>query len=257
MVTRSEIAKFYDAFGQKLIRDYINQNRRLYLAIEFAKSRIPPGAKAVLDLGCGIGFSTLELSSAFPNSHFTGLDISNHLIEIAKRLFPRSNSTFISGDLFELEIDAESVDVVVMLDSYEHFPKSTRKELHSFLNRVLTRDGILVLTTPSPQHQHYLARENPSNLQIIDEVVTAEDLLALGADTGASLTCYQSLPVFMTNNYLYACLERTPVYEKVNRPSKGIAQKIKKRLGTWRRKRRVRSSLNIHNGNTQADIFSI
>ncbi|GAC1612191.1 MAG: class I SAM-dependent methyltransferase [Novosphingobium sp.] len=53
---------------------YVNSIVQAWLpALDGVVAKLEAGAK-VADIGCGVGFSTLLMAEAFPNSHFTGYD---------------------------------------------------------------------------------------------------------------------------------------------------------------------------------------
>lgn len=53
-------------------------------ALDGAEAKLEAGAK-VADVGCGVGFSTLLMAEAYPNSEFTGYDFHEPSIEEARR----------------------------------------------------------------------------------------------------------------------------------------------------------------------------
>src|SRR6185503_10525944 len=53
-------------------------------ALDGVEARLEAGA-AVADIGCGVGFSTLLMAQAWPNSRFTGCDFHEPSIEDARR----------------------------------------------------------------------------------------------------------------------------------------------------------------------------
>lgn len=62
---------------------YVNSIVQSWLpALEGVLPRLKSGIK-VADVGCGVGFSTLLMADAFPNSHFTGYDFHAPSIEQA------------------------------------------------------------------------------------------------------------------------------------------------------------------------------
>src|SRR4249920_3079244 len=62
---------------------YVNAVAQAWLpALEGATSRLKDGGK-VADIGCGVGFSTLLMAEAFPNSSFIGYDFHAPSIEQA------------------------------------------------------------------------------------------------------------------------------------------------------------------------------
>jgi 2-polyprenyl-3-methyl-5-hydroxy-6-metoxy-1,4-benzoquinol methylase len=63
---------------------YVNSIVQAWLpALEGVADRLAAGAK-VADVGCGVGFSTLLMAQAFPNSVFTGYDFHEPSIERAR-----------------------------------------------------------------------------------------------------------------------------------------------------------------------------
>lgn len=97
----------------------------------------------ILDIGCGT-FPYFLDSVEFAEKH--GVDgaikstkaiqnIKIHNLDFEKKALPFSNNYF---------------DVVAMLAVFEHIHESRMPELLSEINRILKKDGQLVMTTPSP-----------------------------------------------------------------------------------------------------------
>lgn len=64
---------------------YVNNVMQNWLpALDGVVDRLKAGAK-VADVGCGVGFSTLLMAEAFPNSRFVGYDFHEPSIEEARR----------------------------------------------------------------------------------------------------------------------------------------------------------------------------
>ena len=124
----------------------INQNRDIYNKIaghfsdtrsflwedlillkEFVKDR-----DRILDIGCGNGrlyqlFSSLSSSEGVVNDElgirnieFVGLDISEKLVEIARKSFLECK--FLAGDMRSLPFEDDSFDVVFSLVAFHHLP---------------------------------------------------------------------------------------------------------------------------------------
>lgn len=74
----------------------------------------------ILDLGCGNGWFSGELSKTF-NHNFYCLDVNLYELRQAVRLFNDENIKFIYGDLFKMEIAKNSFDLVVMNSSVQYF----------------------------------------------------------------------------------------------------------------------------------------
>ena len=64
---------------------YVNNIVQNWLpALEGVEDKLKSGAK-VADIGCGVGFSTLLMAKAFPNSRFVGFDFHEPSVEEARR----------------------------------------------------------------------------------------------------------------------------------------------------------------------------
>ena len=64
---------------------YVNNIVQSWLpALEGVEDKLKSGAK-VADIGCGVGFSTLLMAEAFPNSRFVGFDFHEPSVQEARR----------------------------------------------------------------------------------------------------------------------------------------------------------------------------
>jgi len=73
-----------------------------------------PGNANILDIGCGLGDTTMMLNRRFPNSAITGIDGDTSLIDVAtdetRSRYPNLN--FICADALHLPFDDNSFDLV-------------------------------------------------------------------------------------------------------------------------------------------------
>ncbi len=210
MVTKGSPVAFYDRFARKLLADYASGNPRTEQAILFALSMLPGGPIEVLDIGCGIGWSTSEIASNHPDAQVRGVDLSPRLVATARSLFggePRTR--FEVCDFIQDEIEGE-VDVMVLLDVYEHFPASARAPVHDRFRTLLKDNGCLILTVPTPEHQKYLRNEHPGELQPIDEDVSSDDVDNLADDIDGRVVARRTVSVWHPNDYMHALIQLGP-----------------------------------------------
>ena len=74
----------------------------------------------VLDVGCGLGRSTVAMARAFPASTFVGLDPHAPSIAEARALAAEAgarNATFVSAPVEALDVEADRFDLIVAIDS--------------------------------------------------------------------------------------------------------------------------------------------
>jgi colanic acid/amylovoran biosynthesis glycosyltransferase len=210
---RGETERFYDEFSKKLLADYVYGNPRLEAAIRHCHQWIPNGAKRILDIGCGIGWSTYELKRNYPDTFFLGIDITEKAIGIAKQLFGEAGLHFAVHDITQWsDILDTPFDAIVMLDVYEHIPHDYRGKAHEVLYRALSAHGRLILTFPSLFHQAFLRAHQPQGLQPIDEDVRLVDVLRLAEDMDGTAIYYKHIDVWNTNDYVHLVIQRQPKF---------------------------------------------
>lgn len=91
--------------------------------VTLAAARVNPGARAVLDIGCGAGNYTLKLLEKLPNLDATLVDLSRPMLDCAvARLSEKTPGqiTPLQGDVRELPLPAETFDIVLASASLHH-----------------------------------------------------------------------------------------------------------------------------------------
>jgi SAM-dependent methyltransferase len=96
----------------------------------------------VLDVGTGTGVVVRRLAERHPLWTFTGVDISDGMLDVAKAHLPRH--TFVLAGAENLPFPNESFDVIVTLSSF-HFWSDSERGLAE-IRRVLRPGGLLVLS---------------------------------------------------------------------------------------------------------------
>jgi SAM-dependent methyltransferase len=195
----ASVVAYYDGFRERLLEDYEVGNRRVVAAIEFAKEALA-GADSVLDVGCGIGWSSQEM--ALMGASVTGLDISPVLVETAREEFGHL-CEFETGDFCEWK--PRPFDAVLMIDVYEHFPAERRPQVHERIRA--TGAQRVALTVPTPWAQQY-ARELGIPLQPIDEAVTDEAIETLARDVSGRVLVNRTVSIWRDDDYRHVLVER-------------------------------------------------
>jgi 2-polyprenyl-3-methyl-5-hydroxy-6-metoxy-1,4-benzoquinol methylase len=98
----------------------------------------------VLDLGCGGGNVDGFLKTKFPNWDINGIDVSVKALEMAGKNFP--GVKFINQSVDKLEFNPKTFDVILSLDTMEHF-ENPEKVAKSVLN-LLKDNGLFFLSIP-------------------------------------------------------------------------------------------------------------
>ncbi|MCR4329021.1 MAG: class I SAM-dependent methyltransferase [Candidatus Roizmanbacteria bacterium] len=118
------IATVFDGDVRKF-NGYQYTQKKTY-SMEVANSRltseialnIPENTQTVVDMGCGDGAYTHELSVRFPRIQFSGFDPSVEAIKIAKKAYPHIQ--FYEGDLFLLPPPKKKYDVAILRGVIHH-----------------------------------------------------------------------------------------------------------------------------------------
>ena len=125
-----------------LIADEFSRSRdKLWEELKFLQGYVGDSER-VLDLGCGNG----RLYELFrkKNIDYYGIDISERLIEIAKKRYPQAK--FWAADALNLPFFDNFFDKVVSIAVFHHIPsKESRLKFLGQIKRVLKPGGTLVL----------------------------------------------------------------------------------------------------------------
>jgi 2-polyprenyl-3-methyl-5-hydroxy-6-metoxy-1,4-benzoquinol methylase len=107
--------------------------------------------KVILDVGCGGGGKSLALLKYKPKE-LIGIDMDANFIEKAKQYAQQfeGNTTFVCADASHTSMQDASVDVVTLLDAFEHVssPESILLEAH----RILKPGGRVLISFPPYYH---------------------------------------------------------------------------------------------------------
>lgn len=206
---------FYDNFTKKLILDYLLNNLRMSAAIKMVLEWIPKTSNKVLDIGCGIGWSTHEIASHFVKMDVKGIDLSSNSIRVANTLFKTNNSDFekidVTTDDFKAQNDS-GFDAIVMIDVLEHIPLTERVSFIDTIGRLLSEKGRFIISCPTIQHQNYLKNYNKDGLQPVDEDITLIDIQNIAKQLGGDVVYFRNTSIGHTNDYFHAVIERDIKY---------------------------------------------
>ena len=212
----TSIKEYYNNYDKKLLVDYMKANPRIEVAIIDALKLLDFSNKKILDIGCGIGWSSHEFSKIAKSVH--GVDISPVLTDLARRLFDRSNLEYSTIDITKNQQGLNSnYDIVTLIDVFEHIPSSERLKFYKSINSLLKPSGFVYLTCPSKYHQSWLRHNKPEGLQPVDEDVDISTLneFCLHLD-GSDVIYFKYFSIWESNDYFHAILQKAPVSCRLN-----------------------------------------
>jgi cyclopropane fatty-acyl-phospholipid synthase-like methyltransferase len=168
---------YYDHFAERQVRVGINKRHRAIRAW-LKRFGLKPGMD-VLELGCGVGTQTELIARELRGrGSLLAVDLSPRSIEMARRRVARyRNVELRAADVTELELD-RSFDVVVMPDVIEHIPLERHGALFGKVRRWVREAGWVFVHMPSPFFQEWCQRHRPDLLQVVDQAIHLDGLLA-------------------------------------------------------------------------------
>jgi len=125
-------------------------NGRYELALRWT----PSGVDRLLDAGCAWGYGTRHLTSK--SREVVGLEPDPVSAAVFRARYPHLQ--IVESAMEQIPLEAESFDVILALDSFEHV-QDERRSL-SELYRLLKPGGTLIVTTPHRGAFAFLDREN-------------------------------------------------------------------------------------------------
>ena len=158
---------FFDSFADTW-DSYRNTNVKiLERLLELAN--IPAGA-TVLDVGSGTGVLLPYLHAAVgAEGKITAVDFSEKMLAKAQEKFANlGNVDFIVGDVLEMNLPAESIDVIICLNFFPHL-HTRKKEFISKMKSFLKNGGSLII-------MHDISREKVNSIHRDSAVVTEHRL---------------------------------------------------------------------------------
>lgn len=106
---------------------------------------VTPGARSLLDIGCGAGNYTLKLLERLPGSDVTLIDLSQPMLDRARERVTTAGAgrvECLQGDVRELDLGASRFDVVVAAAVLHHLRADAEwRDVFSRIHRALKPGG--------------------------------------------------------------------------------------------------------------------
>ncbi len=113
--------------------------------------------KTILDLGCGVGMSTLTLQQIYPEAKITGVDLSPYFLAVAQHLAQQKN---VSINLFHSAAEAttlpdNSFDLVSACLVFHELPQGAAVQIFQEVKRLLRTGGYFAIMDMNPDSQFF------------------------------------------------------------------------------------------------------
>lgn len=104
--------------------------------------------KSIIDIGCGTGIMTEAISEAYTAADILGIDISERMINVAKKKLNSKNIRFMVSDAEKLNTDKKA-DLLISNASL-HWLSDIEKSLADFRD-ILSKNGIIIFSVFGPE----------------------------------------------------------------------------------------------------------
>ena len=133
------IASIYDIWGK------LTGSRARNRAIELAEIN---DCQSILEVAVGTGLAFYEIVKRNPNGTNTGVDLSQGMLEKAKKRVSQlseANYSLGIGTAFDLSVEDESIDTLINNYMFDLIPFEDMDKIIIEFRRVLKKDGKLIL----------------------------------------------------------------------------------------------------------------
>lgn len=189
-----KVKAWYNGFSSKQVKTGVNL-RHYRLMNELIAGGLRAGSN-VLEAGCGVGTLTSLLHTYIKRGKIVSIDISDKSVEIAAGRFPKSRRVeFIATDIMDFQYPAK-FDFIILADVLEHIPVEQHKALFGVLADHMHADSQIFINIPHPLALDYIRKNNPEQLQIIDQSLSAGKLTEDICHNDLTLVNYRSYSLF-------------------------------------------------------------
>lgn len=143
MIDKQELVAEYNTYYTNE-PDKWHDDTRNEFAFNAINSHLSKPPDTALDVGCGNGHTIKYFADRWPDTRFTGLDISPVALEIAHKLNPKAEfyKSFIEDIVF-----SKPFDLVILLGVAEHL-ENLQPSLQA-VREVINRNGICYMEIPN------------------------------------------------------------------------------------------------------------
>jgi len=205
--SNEQVKQYYNQFKAHQKKLGINIRHRTINSRLIADG-IKPSSN-VLEIGCGIGTVSNLILKTVIDGKFTGVDISNDSIELAKEFNKTSlNAEFIVNDMGSFKSNVQ-YDYIVFPDVLEHIPSENHSSIFDVVASVASQNSRIHINIPSPEFQIWLKNNHPDKMQIIDQALDLNGLLEVAKRSGFQVISLDRYCLHYTYpDYVYIILSR-------------------------------------------------
>lgn len=130
--------------------------------LEFIKKYISDSEGEILEIGCGLGYFTLQFLNEFPHSKVFGIDISHNAIKEISRSIPYGS--FEQSALPDIPFDDDSFSGILAMEVIYYLDNEKREESIKNIQRKLKKSAWFLFTTAIDNGKSYFTCEKAVDL---------------------------------------------------------------------------------------------
>ncbi|CAJ1386444.1 unnamed protein product [Effrenium voratum] len=146
--TQSMCLGYYDGMAWQDAQEEFRGGARRAIQ-DFWAAGADKDPETLLDLGCSGGFSSKEMSKAFPTTKVSGMDLSPYFLSVAKQCYPQIE--FLHGNAESTGLPDESFDVVTLNFLLHELPLDASRKVLREASRLLKPGGVLAVLDVDPK----------------------------------------------------------------------------------------------------------
>jgi trans-aconitate 2-methyltransferase len=201
-----EIISFYNSYADQLVFQRAINHARYQFVDNVARSMIKTH-HAVLDLGCGIGTTSVIMSAYC--KEVVAVDFAPRPLAMAERM---DNIRYHCCDIADIRFD-RTFDVICLFDVLEHIPTIRVPHVFSAITRHMADDTKLLIIVPYWKYLEHKKRYRPETIQIIDNPIRLGDLALWAEQHCLEIRHYEVLSLFHVCDYTYIRMKRDLKYD--------------------------------------------
>jgi tRNA (uracil-5-)-methyltransferase TRM9 len=135
----------------QIAEDFSSTRQHAWKEFELFQPYIKPNSH-IADIGCGNGRLISELRN---DENYTGVDVSEHLLDQARKNHPHHK--FLTGSLLDIPLPDNSIDTTFSIAALHHIPsEKLRKKAVVELTRITKPGGYIIITVWNLWQKKYL-----------------------------------------------------------------------------------------------------
>lgn len=119
--------------------------------------------KTVLDIACGEGYGANLIASYAKK--VVAVDIDPEVIVSAREKYDKDNLTFLEASAVNIPLPDSSVDLIVSFETIEHLDEQSQQQFLNEIDRILTPEGILIISTPDKHRTELSGNGNQYHIE--------------------------------------------------------------------------------------------